>query len=137
VPGDDKIVAKLSNRGSNNDWPTLLARIVDDVARIIQTEIRLFQAALTPIFGNVLDRFVANMVALAAFVAGGICMLAAFAFFLHQWMGWAPSLAITGVLCVGLGLLSTRVAKLRADQSMAELDRAFRHAPARSERKAP
>ena len=29
-----------------HDWASLVARIVSDVARIIQTEIRLFQASL-------------------------------------------------------------------------------------------
>ena len=131
------MVAKPSPRPTANDWPTLLARIVDDVARIIQTEIRLFQTALPPIFAGVIDRFVANIVALAAFAAGGICLLAALAFFLHQWMAWAPALAITGGVSIGMGLLSTRVAKLRADQSIADLNRAFSHAPVRPRKEVP
>jgi preprotein translocase subunit SecY len=118
-------------RRISNDWPTLLARIVDDVARIIQTEIRLFQAGLTPILSSAIDRFLANMVALAAFLAGGLCLLAALAFFLHRWLDWAPALGLTGAASLGIGYFFLWIASMHASRSIAELERAFHRIPVR------
>ncbi len=129
---DERTITPAPHGTKSSDWPALVARIVDDVTRIIQTEIRIFQAALTPIFSNAIDRFLANVVALVAYLAGGICLLAAFVFFLHQWLAWAPSLAITGALSVGAGYLSARIATVRADRSLAELERSFDRARMRA-----
>ncbi len=122
---DRRSIKSASQSAVSEHWPALLARIVDDVARIVQTEIRIFQAALTPIFSNAIDRLLANVIALAAYVAGGVCLLIAFVFFLHQWLAWAPALAITGIVSLALGYLSSQLAALHAARSLAELEQAF------------
>jgi VIT1/CCC1 family predicted Fe2+/Mn2+ transporter len=127
APRDERPITPVPQRPESPDWPTLIARIVNDLARIVQTEIRLFRAGLNPIFSSAIDRLLANTVALAAFMAGGICLLAALVTFLHRWLRWDESLAITGVCSVLLGYVSSRVAKVRVDRSIAQLESFLGH----------
>jgi uncharacterized membrane protein YqjE len=108
-----------------HDWPTLVARIVADVARIVQTEIRLFQASLNPILSAAIDRLLGSVIALAAVLAGGLCLLAAVVVFLHRWLWWDASLAITGVISFIAGYAASRLAALRTSQSVDTLQRSF------------
>jgi uncharacterized membrane protein YqjE len=108
-----------------HDWPTLVARIVADVARIVQTEIRLFQASLNPILSAAIDRLLGSVIALAAVLAGGMCLLAAVVVFLHRWLWWDASLAITGVISFIAGYAASRLAALRTSQSVDTLQRSF------------
>ena len=116
------------------DWPTLVARIVADVARIMQTEIRLFQASLNPILSAAIDRLLGSTLALAAFLAGGLCLLAAGVLFLHRWLWWDASLAIAGIVSFVAGYAAARVAALRARQSVDTLQRSFGRQPVSKER---
>ena len=100
------------------DWPTLVARIVADVARIVQTEIRLFEASLNPILSAAIDRLLGSAIALGAVIAGGLCLLAAFVVFLHRWLWWDASLAIAGVISFIAGYAAARLAAQRASQSV-------------------
>ena len=106
------------------DWPSLLTRIFHDLARIVQTELRLFQAGLEPLLSNMVDRLLASMAALLAFAAGGICLLAALILFLSRWLGWPGSFAAAGVVCVIVGVASLRMAK-RGTPREAPLDHSF------------
>ena len=117
-----------------HDWPTLLARIVADVARIVQTEIRLFQASLNPILSAAIDRLLGSTIALGAVLAGGLCLLAAVVVFLHRWLWWDASLAITGVISFIAGYAAARLAALRASQSVDTLERSFQRETAGRER---
>jgi hypothetical protein len=109
-----------------HDWPTLVARIFTDVARIVQTEIRLFEASLNPILSAAIDRLLGSTIAVGAFVAGGLCLLAAAVVFLHRWLWWDASLAIAGVVSLIGGYVAARVAALRANQSVDAVQRSFR-----------
>ena len=109
-----------------HDWPTLVARIFTDVARIVQTEIRLFEASLNPILSAAIDRLLGSTIALGAFLAGGLCLLAAAVVFLHRWLWWDASLAIAGVVSLVGGYVAARVAALRANQSVDAVQRSFR-----------
>ena len=116
------------------DWPTLVARIVGDVARIGQTEIRLFQASLNPILSAAIDRLLGSTIALAAFLAGGLCLLAAAVVFVHRWLWWDASLAIAGVVSFVAGYAAARVAALGASQSVDTLQRSFQRETVSRER---
>jgi uncharacterized membrane protein YqjE len=106
------------------DWPSLLTRIFHDLARIVQTELRLFQAGLEPILSNMVDRFLASMAALMAFAAAGICLLTALVLFLSRWLGWPGSFAAAGVICLIAGVASLRMAK-GGTPRMAPLEHSF------------
>lgn len=126
---EDRPVTPVPQRPEAPDWPTLIARIVNDLARIVQTEIRLFRAGLNPIFSSAIDRLLANTVALAAFMAGGVCLLVALIVFLHRWLRWDESLAITGATSVLVGYVSSRVAKVRVERSIEQLERSLGREP--------
>jgi uncharacterized membrane protein YqjE len=104
------------NNIASADWPSLLTRILHDLARIVQTELRLFQAGLEPILSNMVDRFLASMVALMAFGAGAICLLVALIMFLSRSLGWPGSFAAAGFICFIGGIASLRMAKRGAPQ---------------------
>jgi Putative Actinobacterial Holin-X, holin superfamily III len=117
-----------------HDWPTLVARIFTDVARIVQTEIRLFQASLNPILSAAIDRLLGSTIAMAAFLAGGLCLLASAVVFLHRWFWWDASLAIAGVISFIGGYAAARVAARLANQSVDALQGSFRHETVSRER---
>jgi hypothetical protein len=125
VQQDEKI-GNGPRKPEAHDWPTLVARVISDVARIVQTEIRLFQASLNPILSGAVDRLLGSTLALAGFLAGGLCLLAAAVVFLHRWLWWDASLAIAGVVSFVAGYAAARVAALRASQSVDTLQRSFR-----------
>ena len=117
-----------------HDGPTLVARIVADVARIVQTEIRLFEASLNPILSAAIDRLLGSMIALGAVLAGGLCLIAAVVVFLHRWLSWDASLAIAGIISFIAGYAAARLAALRASQSVEILQRSFQREPVSRER---
>jgi hypothetical protein len=133
VPQDEKI-GNGPRRLEAQDLPTLVARVVTDVARIVQTEIRLFQASLNPILSAAIDRLLGSAIALGAFLAGGLCLLAAVVVFLHRWLWWDASLAIAGVVSFIAGYAAARLAALRASQSVDALQRSFQREPVTRER---
>lgn len=116
---------KRDDNIASADWPSLLTRVFHDLARIVQTEIRLFQAGLEPILSNMVDRLLASMAALMAFAATGICLLAAIVVFMSRWLGWSGSLAVAGGLCFVAGLASLWIAKQGPSKPKAEIDHTF------------
>ena len=129
----DEKIGNGPRKPEPHNWPTLVARIVSDVARIGQTEIRLFQASLNPILSAAIDRLLGSTIALGAFLTGGLCMLAATVVFLHRWLWWDASLAITGVVSFIAGYAATRIAALRATQTVDTLQRSFQRETASRE----
>jgi uncharacterized membrane protein YqjE len=123
VTPDDKSPA--IHKPESNEWPALVGRIIGDVTRIIHTEIRLFQAGLNPILSTAVDRLLGNVLALVAFIAGGLCLLIALVVFLQKWIGWDAALLVTGVISLVAGYVCSRAATIRADRLIAELERTF------------
>ncbi len=99
------------------DWPTLVTRVVHDLARIGQTEIRLFQAGLEPVLSNAIDRSLASLATLLAFATSGLCLLTAIVLFLSRWLGWPGAFAVAGGISFAAGLVSLRMSKGGAVQS--------------------
>jgi hypothetical protein len=133
VQPDEKI-GNGPRKPEAHNWPTLIARVVSDVARIGQTEIRLFQASLNPILSASIDRLLGSAIALGAFLTGGLCLLAATVVFLHRWLWWDASLAIAGVVSFIAGYAASRVAALRATQAVDTLQRSFQRETVSKER---
>jgi hypothetical protein len=75
-----------------------------------------------------------SVIALAAVLAGGLCLLAAVVVFLHRWLWWDASLAITGVISFIAGYAAARLAALRTSQSVDTLQRSFQHETVSRER---
>jgi hypothetical protein len=120
----------VAHKPESDEWPALVRRVVSDLSRIVQTEFRLFQAGLSPILSTAIDRLVGNALALAAFIVGGICLLAATVVFLQRWVGWDAALLITGVVSLAAGYGCSRVATMRANRALADMERSFEREPA-------
>jgi len=89
-----------------SDWSTLLGRMVEDLSRIFQLELRLLESKLTPSLSAMVDRAVAAMVVLFAGAIGGCCLLTALIMLLHQWLPWWQSLAISGGLPLAAAVIA-------------------------------
>ena len=122
---DDKSPAVLHSKPENNEWPALVGRIVSDVTRIVHSEIRLFQASLNPILSTAVDRLLGNVLALVAFIIGGLCLLIALVVFLQKFIGWDAALLVTGVISLVAGYACSRLATIRAERAIAALERTF------------
>ena len=96
--------------GSEVSWPALAERVIDDLTRVIRVEIQLFENSLSPIFSDLTDRVVANLIAGFAMLAGGIVILAALIMFIRQWLPWWQSLAIGGAVAILAGFILRRFA---------------------------
>jgi len=103
VHNSDRVQAEARD----NDWSTLIARAVDDMARILQSEGRLIVAGISTVLNEEIDRVVA-LVATGLLMAGGAsCVLVAVILFLHEFarLPWWQSFGI-----VGLGLFGIAIA---------------------------
>jgi putative superfamily III holin-X len=89
------------------NWPTLLGRAVDDVSRIVQAEIHLFEAHLSAFVETAIKNALAMLIVLSMFVVGGTCFVGAAIVLLHRWLQeWWIAFALAGgvFLAVAIGL---------------------------------
>src|SRR5579863_87061 len=61
--------------GTEGDWSTLVGRAIDDVSRIIQSEIGLLETTLRAVVEEQTDYALANLAAVAVMICAAICML--------------------------------------------------------------
>ena len=96
---------------ASTDWPSLVTRILHDLVHIVQTEIRICQAQLEPILFGTVDRCLASVAALTAFIAASLCLLGALELYLSRWLGWPGSLVIAATMSFVGGLASLHFSK--------------------------
>jgi hypothetical protein len=112
--------ARDQQRAVEADWSTLVARAVDDISRILQSEIRLLSASLKTVLEEQIERVLAFMATGALLAGGAICMLAALILFLHEYvmLPWWQSFGIVGLgffaLAIAVGAFATRRTKIPA-----------------------
>ncbi len=99
---------ELARREPTNppNWPTLFGRAVDDVSRILQAKIHLFEAHLSALVETAIKNALARLIVLFMFVVGGTCFVGAAIVLLHRWLEewWiAFVLARGALLVVGIG----------------------------------
>jgi len=90
--------------GTEGDWSTLVGRAIDDVSRIIQSEIGLFETTLRGAVEEQTDYALANLATVAVMICATICMLGALILFLHQWLQWWLAFAIAGLVAFAVGI---------------------------------
>ncbi|HEY6417554.1 MAG TPA: phage holin family protein [Candidatus Binataceae bacterium] len=95
-----------SVNGTAADWTVLFGRMVDDLSRIIEAEIKLFQAGLRPALSGAVDRAIAALVLVLSMAAGSVCLLTAFIILLHQWLPWWQAFAIGGGVAIAIGFIA-------------------------------
>jgi VIT1/CCC1 family predicted Fe2+/Mn2+ transporter len=81
----------------DSDWPSLIERAVDDVTRILRSEVQILRTSI----GAALQRQISDAVALLAIVAiaiaGVLCVIFAAVFLLHQWLPLWQSFGVVGL----------------------------------------
>jgi len=85
--------------GDQPDWTTLLARAIDDITRIMQSEIRLVTNSMKTILAEQTDRVLGFIASGVLMVFGMMCILAATILFLHEYamLPWWQSFGIAGL----------------------------------------
>jgi Putative Actinobacterial Holin-X, holin superfamily III len=77
-------------------WSQIVSRAIDDISRIMQSEVRLLEASLRKVLVEQVDRILASVTAAVILIAGGVCMIAALILLLHLWFALWLSWGITG-----------------------------------------
>ena len=80
------------------DWATLTERALDDVSRIVRSEIHMLQTSIETAVEARIDSVVTRSMTIAATVCGVFCILCAVILLLHQWLPWWQSFGIAGLL---------------------------------------
>ncbi|HXN84669.1 MAG TPA: phage holin family protein [Candidatus Binataceae bacterium] len=92
--------------GDQPDWTTLLARAIDDITRIMQSEIRLVTNSMRTILAEQTDRVLGFIASGVLMVFGMMCILAAAILFLHEYamLPWWQSFGITGLALLAIAI---------------------------------
>jgi hypothetical protein len=97
------------------DWPTLIERAVDNLARILRSEAHMFQTSMEAALEQQISRTVAHLTIIAAMISGALCILCAAILLLHQWLPWWQAFGITGVATLLLAIVSNAATKPRTE----------------------
>jgi Putative Actinobacterial Holin-X, holin superfamily III len=105
----EKMPEKLARAGdaapsADQDWSSLAGRAIDDISRIIQSEIGLFETTMKVALEEQTDYALANLATVAVMICAAICMLGALLLFLHQWLQWWLALAAVGLVASVVGI---------------------------------
>ena len=90
------------------DWPTLVGRAVDDVTRILQSEVHMLETSMSAALETRLASTIATLTVIAVMISGGVSILCAAILLLHEWLPlWqAFGSAGAGVLLIGIAVYS-------------------------------
>ena len=93
------------------DWATLTERALDDVSRIVRSEIHMLQTSIETAVEARIDSVVTRSMTIAAMVCGAFSILCAAVLLLHQWLPWWQSFGIAGFCLLGTGVVSRATVK--------------------------
>ena len=93
------------------DWPTLIERTVDNAARVLRSEARMFQTSVETALELQISNTLAHLTIVAVMIAGAICILCASILLVHQWLPWWQAFGITGLATLVIGTLSNAAMK--------------------------
>jgi CHASE2 domain-containing sensor protein len=88
------------------DWPTLIERAMDDVSRIVRSEVHILQAGIGATLEAQVSNAVAHLTIADLIISGAICILCAFILLLHQWLPWWQAFGIAGVVTLVVAFVS-------------------------------
>ena len=93
------------------DWATLTERALDDVSRIVRSEIHMLQTSIETAVEARIDSLVTRSMTITAMVCGALCILCAVILLLHQWLPWWQSFGIAGFSLLAAGVVSRATMK--------------------------
>jgi hypothetical protein len=88
------------------DWPTLIERAVDDVSRILRSEVHMLQTSIGTTLQAQISNTLAHLMIVALMITGAICILGAAILLLHQWLPWWQAFGIAGLAMLIIGIVS-------------------------------
>jgi hypothetical protein len=88
------------------DWATLTDRALDDVSRILRSEMHMFQTSMETAVEARINDVVRRLTTIIAMVCGAICILCALILLLHQWLPWWQSFGIVGLSTLAAGTVN-------------------------------
>lgn len=94
------------NAADYPDWATLMDRALDNISRILRSEIHMFQTSMEAALEAQIDNAVMRLTSIIAMVCGAICILCALILLLHQWLPWWQSFGIAGLVALTAGIVS-------------------------------
>src|SRR5579871_1680113 len=95
--------ASVSSKETPN-WPELLSKVADDLARVVSGEIRLLEATVKQVIEAQSEKLAGLLVALVAFGYGFLLLVGAIVLFIHLWLDWWLSLLITALAVIAAGV---------------------------------
>ena len=119
--------------GIHEDWSTLIARAADDVSRIVQSEIHLFETTFRSALEGQINYALAGLAIVAVIICGTLCELAAMILYAHQWLQWwqacaigaVTMLAVAGVIRATVFAAPSKMAGVsRPDSEVVDLEQA-------------
>jgi putative superfamily III holin-X len=100
------------------NWPELVSKTVDDLTRIVRTEIELAEVSLKRVIEAQADKAVGLLFLLVALIYGSLFLLGGVVLLIHLWLDWWLSFLITGVAIVAAGVVfQMRMAALGRQKS--------------------
>jgi hypothetical protein len=90
--------------GEQPNWPELLSRTVEDVSRIVRTEIELLEVTLKRVITAQAEKIAGVVILLVALSYGSLFLLGGLVLLLHLWLAWWLAMLITGGVIVGAGI---------------------------------
>jgi hypothetical protein len=90
----------------STDWASLLARAIDDMTRIVHSELKLLSASMKAALDEEVDRILAFIATGVLMLGGALCMLATIVMFLHEFamLPWWQSFGITALLLFAIAI---------------------------------
>jgi hypothetical protein len=120
-------MAKQSSSGNHvaitehPNWPELLAKTVDDLAKVASTEIRLLEVTLKRLIESQTDKIVGMLGLVVALGYGSLFLLGGIVLLLHLWLAWWLSLVITGAAVCSAGIAFQMVMSAVAKKKYQEM----------------
>ena len=86
------------------DWATLTERALDDLSRIVRSEVAMFQTSMAVAVEAQMNNVTARLTKIGALVLGAVCILCASILLLHQWLQLWQAFAIAGTAMIVTGI---------------------------------
>ena len=89
---------------THSDWATLTERALDDLSRIVRSEVAMFQTSMAVAVEAQMNNITARLAKIAALVLGAVCLLSASILLLHQWLPLWQAFALAGTAMIVTGM---------------------------------
>jgi len=86
------------------DWAILTERALDDLSRIVRSEVAMFQTSMAVAVEAQMNNVTARLAKIAALGFGAVCILCASILLFHQWLPLWSAFAVAGTAMIIRGI---------------------------------